>query len=525
LQLRHFLFLLRREKEARLGELLSAGSVPGALAEALTGLLPNEGRLCFESETVLQLFESIPVAISVTAGPEHRFIYANRHYREAIFPEIDLSGREHASAFGRRLGARNYDMRNLAYAGRRARSANETPVAAGGKASETFWDVTYFPILDEAGASCGILTFAIDVTEKVAARRQAEARALEQAVRAEEASFDRARLALAVEATDLGIWEWNVATGEVEWSDRQKEIWGLSQDAEVSYETWRSSIHPQDAERVLAQVQRTLDPASGGEQRMEHRIVRPGGGIRWISSRGRMLFDEASRRPVRLIGTTLDVTSRKRAEAELQTALDAKEVLLDEVNHRVKNSLQLVSAMLALQSGQSAEAEVRRVVRDAQARLQIVAAVHERLHRSEDIRFVDLAAFLEGLCRDIERGMQGENAVRVEVSAEPLTIGNDRAVPLALILNELLTNAIKYAYPDGRGVVRVRLETRAGGSAFLSVSDDGSGLPADFETRRNRSLGFRIIERLAQQMRGQFRVVEQASGAGFEIAFEAETAS
>jgi two-component sensor histidine kinase len=180
--------------------------------------------------------------------------------------------------------------------------------------------------------------------------------------------------------------------------------------------------------------------------------------------------------------------------------------------------------MLALQSGQSAQAEVRRVVRDAQARLQIVAAVHERLHRSEDIRSVDLAAFLEGLCRDIERGMQGENAVGVEVRAEPLTIGNDRAVPIALILNELLTNAIKYAYPDGRGVVRVRLETRAGGSAFLSVSDDGSGLPADFEMRRNRSLGFRIIEGLAQQMRGQFRVLEQARGAGFEIAFDAGTA-
>jgi two-component sensor histidine kinase len=196
-------------------------------------------------------------------------------------------------------------------------------------------------------------------------------------------------------------------------------------------------------------------------------------------------------------------------------------VLLEEVNHRVKNSLQLVSAMLALQSGQSAEAEVRRVVRDAQARLQIVAAVHERLHRSEDIRSVDLAAFLERLCRDIERGMQSENAVGVEVSAEPLTIGNDLAVPLALILNELLTNAIKYAYPEAPGTVRVRLGRRAGGKAVLAVADEGVGLPADFAARRKHSLGFRIIERLAQQMHGELRLLEQASGAGFEIVFDA----
>ena len=153
---------------------------------------------------------------------------------------------------------------------------------------------------------------------------------------------------------------------------------------------------------MLGRLEHTLDPSSGGDQILEHRIVRPSGAVRWISSHGRMIYDEKTGRPLRLIGTVLDITRRKRAEAELRQALEAQEILLREVNHRIKNSLQLVSSMLSLQSGRLDDPEMRALIQEAQLRVHAVAAVHERLYRSEDFNSVDLDVFLETLCRDLE---------------------------------------------------------------------------------------------------------------------------
>jgi two-component sensor histidine kinase len=148
--------------------------------------------------------------------------------------------------------------------------------------------------------------------------------------------------------------------------------------------------------------------------------------------------------------------------------------------------------------------------------------VHERLYRSEEIGSVELGAYLETLCRDVERaGMSADGAVTVEVSADPVTIGNDRAIPVALILNELLTNAIKYAYPQGRGAIEVTLRGRPDGTAILSVGDHGVGLPEDFDQRQRASLGFRIVRGLVRQLDGELRIVRRTPGACFEIAFNA----
>jgi PAS domain S-box-containing protein len=487
----------------------------------LSGLRLGEGGILLDQDALLRLFDEMPVGISVTVGRKHRVVYANRLYRKALVPGSgEPVGRTIEELFGAALQPRVYGLRDRAFDERRVLSAREEPVLPGPGGPIMYWDCTYFPIGDETDTAAGLLLYAVDVTEKVLARQQAEKTAEEARVRAEQEAYDRERLALAVEATRLGIWEWNVETNVVHWSDRQKEMWGLPADAEVTYEMWRDSIHPDDRERVLSRVARTRNPASGGRQNLEHRVVRPDGEVRWIASRGRMIYDEGTRRPLRLIGTVLDITERKHADHELQRALETQEVLLREVNHRIKNNLQLVSSMLALQAERSNIPELRRIVQEAQARMQIVAAVHERLYRSEDIGTVDLKAFLEGLCRDVERGMQSGDGVKVEVASEPMAIANDRAVPLALVLNELLMNAIKYAYPDGEGVVRVHLRREAE-KAVLTVEDDGAGLPEDFEERRRASLGLRVVTGLMRQLRGDLEIGRGSPGTRFVISFDA----
>lgn len=337
-----------------------------------------------------------------------------------------------------------------------------------------------------------------------------------------ELALDRARLALAIEATQLGIWEWNVESGETIWSDRQKAIWGLEPEHPASYDHWRSSIHPEDRDAVLGRLQHTLDPNSGGDQVLEHRIVRPDGTTRWISSHGRMIYDEKTKKPLRLIGTVLDITEQKNAEANLRQALQTQEILLREVNHRIKNSLQLVSSMLSLQSGRLDDPEMRAAIQEAQLRVRAVAAVHERLYRSQDFKSVDLDVFLEALCRDLQTSVADEDgeAIEVEVKAEPVTVANDRAVPVALILNELLTNAAKYAYPDRRGTVAVTLRKTGQGRVDLTVADDGVGLPEGFSERRHASLGFRIIEGLVRQIGGELEIADRKPGTEITVAFD-----
>ncbi len=499
-----------------------SGSARDARGDVLSGVRLGKDGPHFSSTAIFQLFDSIPVAVGVTTGPEHRFVYANRYYREALVPDAaDPAGRTLREVVGDLLEPEAYRLRDRTLREGRVVEVLETPIPEKAGGWIMYWDITLFPLLDERGVARGVLSFAVDVTGRVKARMDAEVRVEAERRRAEEATLDRTRLSLAAEATGLGIWEWNVETGDTIWSDRQKAIWGLEPGHPASYEYWRASIHPEDRETVLGRLQNTLDPSSGGDQMLEHRIVRPGGSVRWISSHGRMIYDDTGK-PLRLIGTVLDITRRKKADEALRLALESKEILLREVNHRIKNSLQLVSSMLSLQSGRLDDPQLRAAIQEAQLRVQAVATVHERLYRSEDFKSVDLDVFLETLCRDLQKSVADEDgdAIAVEVTAEPVTIANDRAVPAALILNELLTNAIKYAYPERSGTVTVALKKLDEGRVSLTVADDGVGLPEAFAERRHASLGFRIIEGLVRQIGGELDICGSKPGTAITVTFD-----
>ena len=145
--------------------------------------------------------------------------------------------------------------------------------------------------------------------------------------------------------------------------------------------------------------------------------------------------------------------------------------------------------------------------------------MHERLYRSQDFNSVDLDIFLETLCRDLERTVAEADAITVDVTAEPVTVANDRAVPAALILNELLTNAIKYAYPDRQGTVSVTLRNAGEGRVRMTVADDGIGLPDGFSERRHASLGYRIIEGLVRQIDGELEIADRERGTAIAVSF------
>ena len=210
------------------------------------------------------------------------------------------------------------------------------------------------------------------------------------------------------------------------------------------------------------------------------------------------------------------------AEAELRASNARLEALLKEVNHRVANSLQLVSAMVALQSGALADIAAKDALADTQRRISAIAQVHRRLYTSDDVENVDMREYLAALVDELSVAWSTDaSPCYLRLHADPIRLPTDRAVSLGVIVTELVSNACKYAYPGTSGEVRVAL-AREGDSAFrLAVEDDGVGMPADSKPR-GTGLGTKLIRAMAQSL--QTVVEYEHAGTGVRATLRAAVA-
>jgi two-component sensor histidine kinase len=197
--------------------------------------------------------------------------------------------------------------------------------------------------------------------------------------------------------------------------------------------------------------------------------------------------------------------ARDDAEAEVHASRDRyaalaaeREVLLREVNHRVGNSLQIIASLLHLQANSSNQDGVKAALTNAMGRVAAVAQVHRRLYTSHDLKSVLLNQYLEALLEDLRRSAEGNRMSRLTLKAEPVEIDPDRAVAIGIIVNELVMNAVKYAYPDGAGPIHIDL-TAEGDNLVLSITDDGVGLNAKTDPR-STGMGQRIVTAMAQKL-------------------------
>ncbi len=201
-----------------------------------------------------------------------------------------------------------------------------------------------------------------------------------------------------------------------------------------------------------------------------------------------------------LLGIAIE---RQHADADLRQALEHQAMLTREMSHRVKNSLASVVGLLRVQSRSAQSEAVREALKDASSRITTIAQVHDHLWRSARIGFVDMADFAGELCRKLQETVP--HTVRCNFGH--LMISADKAIPLGLLINELVTNAVKHAYPDGPGEIEVSGERR-GDDLHVEVSDRGVGLPKDFDIDQPRaSLGFKVIKSLLAQLEGRIDAV------------------
>src|SRR3979490_1447658 len=197
--------------------------------------------------------------------------------------------------------------------------------------------------------------------------------------------------------------------------------------------------------------------------------------------------------------------ARDDAEAEVHASRDRyaalaaeREVLLREVNHRVGNSLQIIASLLHLQANSSTQDGVKAAVTNAMGRVAAVAQVHRRLYTSHDLKSVLLNQYLEALLEDLRRSPEGNKMSRLTLKAEPIEIDPDRAVAIGIIVNELVMNAVKYAYPDGAGPIHVELKPD-GEDLLVAIADDGVGLNAKADPR-STGMGKRIGSAMAAKL-------------------------
>jgi two-component sensor histidine kinase len=242
----------------------------------------------------------------------------------------------------------------------------------------------------------------------------------------------------------------------------------------------------------------------------------------WPSSRKRRLAPQPeSLWLFRDVDAEIELRVQARTAA-LQAALHDRDLLLQEAHHRVKNNLQVISSLISMQARAAGASASRDALEECRTRVQTIALIHQKLNQSRNFARLPFSDYARDLARDIfEAACVSPYRISLDLAVEPVALAVDKATPCGLLLNELITNALRHAFPDGRaGTVRVELAP-AGAGLRLSVSDDGIGLPDGLDPTRSSSLGLQIVHTLVKQLHADLEV-EVAAGTCFRITVPAE---
>lgn len=215
-----------------------------------------------------------------------------------------------------------------------------------------------------------------------------------------------------------------------------------------------------------------------------------------------------------------DITERKKLENKLKKSLEEKDLMMKEIHHRVKNNLMVIQSLLHLQSRYIKDEDALNIFKESQNRAKSMALIHQRLYQSDDLKRIDFGDYARNLATDLfHTNATRPELIKLNIDVENLMVDVNMAIPLGLILNELLTNSLKHAFPDGRkGAIIVKFY-KDGSKFHLSVDDDGIGIPKDLDYTKSKSLGLRLVNSLSEQIDAEVDV-DRSNGTKFEIIFE-----
>ncbi|MDC8771795.1 PAS domain S-box protein [Roseateles albus] len=338
------------------------------------------------------------------------------------------------------------------------------------------------------------------------------------------------RRKVATDSGRLAVWEVDIASNRLIWDDNCFVLYRMSKENFTGkFEEWARTIHPQDLDAVMQTYQQAIAGIRG--YHLTFRILWPDGSVRFIEAHGDVIRGDDGV-ATGMIGVNWDITEQKSSEDALRASVVEKSALLKEVHHRVKNNLQVITSLLRMEAGRSLVADTKEVLGDMRGRIRTMAHLHESLYRSGTFASVDLGVYLSQVATQAFKAQElHRDSVRLTLSFGSVQSGMDQAQATGLLLNELISNCLKHGFPEGQtGEVSVEFQP-ANDQAnpldvrwCLCVRDTGVGLPADFEEKRQASLGLQLVTDLSNQLGGTL-VIDSVPGAGarFNLVFTVQT--
>jgi PAS domain S-box-containing protein len=251
----------------------------------------------------------------------------------------------------------------------------------------------------------------------------------------------------------------------------------------------------------------------------EMKIITKSGEVKWINYSARVI--DYNGKPA-VVGVATNISEIKKAEDALKHSLHEKEILLKEIHHRVKNNLQIVSSLLKIQSSYVDDENVKQLFKESQNRVQSMSLIHQKLYQTKDLAHIDFREYIDTVSTHLQHSFGIlEDKVEIKVDVHNIAMSIDNAIPAGLIINELITNALKHAFgTSGKGEIYINLAyDEFSHEYWLVVRDNGSGIRNDFDINRSGSFGLKLVSTLVGQMGGAIDIISRG-GTEFRIMFK-----
>ena len=316
------------------------------------------------------------------------------------------------------------------------------------------------------------------------------------------------RLASIIEGTHSGTWEWNVQTGETVYNSIWAEIAGYTLDelSPISIQTWQTLAHPEDQKKageLLSQHFEGKIPFYHSENRMKHKD----GHWIWVLDRGKVFTWTADGKPLMMYGTHTNITESKIAEEKIQKLLAERELTLKEVHHRIKNNMNTIASLLSIQAQSLKEPLAVSALKDARSRIKSMMLLYDKLFQASESGVISVQKYIPALIDEIIKNFSSSTTIQVKTTLDDIAMDANALQPLGIILNELLTNVMKYAFTDRKdGRIHVAAKKKETGVQII-VEDNGQGLPEYIDFDRSTGFGLQLVQALALQLSGTIRIV------------------